>query len=152
MKNNVLIPIDFTVKSLLQLKKALQENNEKCNYFLVKSHELSDSISDLLFFSRSSLLRSYSTPEFNEALEILKNKYPEKIQAIHFELFTGLTLHSFESLVEARGITSIYCDSSMLDKASRFAAELKNSKIQLNTSSTNGIVNSQVFNHLLSGQ
>jgi len=152
MKNNILIPIDFSVKSLLQLKKALQDNPDKANYILVKSYDLTDSISDLLFFSRSKILRSFITPEFNEALEILKNKYEERINNIQFELFTGLTFQSFQNLVEARSITSIYFDDSMSDRASLYASEFKNTSIHLYKSNSKEIVNSQVFSHLMSGQ
>ena len=68
MVKNILVPIDFQVASLNTMKLAL-EDREDCEVrvILMYSEFLTDSISDLLFYSPHKIIDAKLTPEFKEA-------------------------------------------------------------------------------------
>ena len=72
----VLIPTDFSIESLNTVKGALKQcEGENTNLILVYGVYLSDSITDLLFFSKPKYLSTLQSEKFTQACEILKNKY-----------------------------------------------------------------------------
>lgn len=91
MVKNILIPIDFRVASLNTLKLAFEFHSDvKLNVILVYGTLLDDSITEMLFYSDEKIINSKRTEEFNEALEIIKNRFEGniidiQIRLIHFK-------------------------------------------------------------------
>mgnify|MGYP006137000867 FL=1 len=109
MKDSILIPTDFSIASLNLLKQALNDNREaKRNFILVFDCNLSDSITDLLFLSKATLITSCSNETFNEGLEILKNRYADVIDSIRIEPFYGFTKAAFRNFLSANQIEETY--------------------------------------------
>lgn len=109
MKETILIPIDFSVASLNILKEALRLNQAtKRSYILVFEMNLGDSITDLLFLSKTMLIESCSNPTFVEGLEILKSKYSEGINSLRIEPFYGFTKASFKNFLNANQVVEAY--------------------------------------------
>ncbi|MFN3918079.1 MAG: hypothetical protein ACK4K0_10090 [Flavobacteriales bacterium] len=110
MKKTILIPIDFTIESLTIVKSALEqiEENQKVNIILLHGAYLTDFITDLLFFSKAKFVESKSTREFNEAIEILKNKYASQIDSIRKDVFTGSNQSAFNNYLEANNVDEAY--------------------------------------------
>lgn len=106
----ILIPTDFSVSSLSTLKSLLSNNTQQHKYNIVLLHGYftSDSVTDLLFFSKTNELRKLMRPEFKEALMVLKNKYASDINNIREDLFTGYTQRAFDNYVEANAIEEVY--------------------------------------------
>lgn len=115
MKNVILIPTDFTVASLNMLKQALKDNDQiKTTYILVFKMHASDSITDLMFYSKSNLIETHTNEFFNEGLEILKYKYCDFIENIRIEPFFGFTKSAFKSFVKSHQITAMYLPNETL--------------------------------------
>lgn len=110
MKKNILIPTDFSVESLNVVKSFLNQAQAGCKYniVLVYGARLNDSISDLLFFSKSKMINSFSDESFDDACDIIKNKYASQIDMIRKDIFTGGGQAAFEHYLEANHIDEAY--------------------------------------------
>ncbi|WP_037318749.1 hypothetical protein [Salegentibacter sp. Hel_I_6] len=122
---NILIPTDFTVDSLELLKIAIQnEPEERIRVTLVYGASLSNSICDLLFFSKSACLDKLREPNFCEALSIIQNKYSKKIHRIDTELFMSHSTAAFHNFLEGNAIDKVYVplrdDILKVDKSKGF--------------------------------
>lgn len=97
----ILIPTDFTVDSLIPLKKILQINgDDPIRVVLFHCISLSDSITDLLFFSKAAEIRRLGNPAFTDACEIIRNRFIPQPNALLVDLFTGNNAAAFENFVE----------------------------------------------------
>lgn len=109
MPKSILIPIDFRIESLNTLKSALNHHaDQDVVVFLVYAVALTMSITDLLFYSRERMRSVCSTPAFDEALAILKNRHASVVKRIIVEPFHGVTQGSFTTFIEARRIDEAY--------------------------------------------
>ncbi len=110
MRKTVLIPTDFTVQSLNILKSVLSSNasNVKLDIILLHGLSLSDSIRDLLFSSKYQQIESLTTPEFEEACEVIKNKFDSQISSLRVDLFTGYNVAAFNNYLEGNRVVDIY--------------------------------------------
>lgn len=110
MKKTILIPTDFTVNSLNVLKSILIQNEAKQTYNVILLHgmSLSDSIRDLLFFLKSKQIDSLTNPEFEEAYEVIRNKFDSQISSLRIDLFTGYNLSAFNNYLEGNKVEQIF--------------------------------------------
>lgn len=109
MAINILIPIDFSVESLNTLKIALEEHkNEQVKVTLIFTQHLSTSITDLLFHSKSKIIKSLAEKDFMDALNILKNTYESSLKDVKIELFHGSTANALNNFASAKNIDFIY--------------------------------------------
>ncbi|MDR7132129.1 hypothetical protein J2X69_004496 [Algoriphagus sp. 4150] len=111
MPKTILIPTDFTVKSLnlakISLQKAL-ENNEKLTLILIHGYWMPSSISDLLFYSKSKLLDKLETPDFKASCKLLMGKYEQVIEKMTIDIFSGTNQNAFDNYLEANNIQEVY--------------------------------------------
>ncbi|RAV29915.1 hypothetical protein [Sinomicrobium soli] len=105
---NILVPTDFTVDALVILKKAIEQENEAHNFILVYGKHLPGSISELMFFSKSTLLSSLESKSFTEAKGILKNRYASRIKTLRTAIFHGTNHSAFENFIKANKIDKAY--------------------------------------------
>ncbi|MEC7263453.1 MAG: hypothetical protein VXW38_06905 [Bacteroidota bacterium] len=104
----VLIPTDFSVKSLELVRKTIEDNqNVLLEIILLHGTHLSNSITDLLFFSKSRMIKDLQTEEFTEAINVLKNKYPIKLDSLYVDLITSKNKAYFLNYLEAAKIDEI---------------------------------------------
>ncbi|MFD2098995.1 hypothetical protein [Flagellimonas iocasae] len=104
----VLVPTDFSVNSLELVRKALEgSSTESLEVVLLHGTYLSNSITDLLFFSKSKLIQKLQTKEFVEACTVLRNKYPSKIHALYVDVITSNSNAYFKNYVDASQIEEI---------------------------------------------
>lgn len=111
MVKTILIPIDFRVASLKTLKFALdsyEKGEESIQVILLHSEYLNDSITDLLFYSPYKLVESKMTASFQEALEVLKNRFEARLAKVDIEVFHGYTLKSFVTFLATHQVDTIY--------------------------------------------
>jgi hypothetical protein len=120
MIKNVLIPSNFTVESLHVVKSILSssQDNSKYNFILVYGASLSDSSIDLLFYSKSRMLREYSSKDFDDALNVLKNKYASKINSIRKDIFSGIHQNAFNNFLQANNIAEIHIPETFKSSSS----------------------------------
>jgi len=124
MAKTILIPIDFKVESLITLKLALSDSSlfeddhefSKVNIVLIYAEYQSDSITDLLFYSAYKTIQRLKTPEFNDAISIIQNRYKTVINSISIELFHGCNSNAFENWVKSKNIDLSYIPKSYLFK------------------------------------
>lgn len=134
----ILIPTDFTVDSLLLLRKALDTcTDSKVDIILVYGAHLTSAISDLLYYSKKRHIENLANTEFNEGKAILINKYKERINSLTIDLFIGATQSAFNSFIEGLNITTIYTPSTskklLINKNTGFHLDeyFSNSKIEI---------------------
>lgn len=109
----ILIPTDFTIESLHTVKGALKHHEgEPVNLILVYGAYLSDSITDLLFFSKPKYLAALQSEKFTEACEILKNKYDSHIHSLTVDLFSGYNHRAFENFLAGNGVDELFIPRS----------------------------------------
>ncbi len=110
MRKNILIPTDFTVESLHVVKSFLQQAkaDSRYNIILLFGVHLNDSITDLLFFSKSRMIDNLSDENFNDACDIIKNKYASQLNVIRKDIFTGGGQAAFDHYLEANRIDEAY--------------------------------------------
>jgi hypothetical protein len=111
MAKTLLIPTDFTVKSLNLVKIALQENQDKSDklrIILIHGLMAPTSITDLLFFSKSKILAELETPEFQASCKMLIGKFDEKIERMTIDLFSGYNQSAFENYLEGNQVDEVY--------------------------------------------
>jgi hypothetical protein len=109
MEKTVLVPTDFSIASLNIVKSYLneQDRNTRINIVLLHGMHQSDSITNLLFFSKSKVLESLTNPAFEEACRVLKNKYASQIRIMRKDIFTGFTQAAFNQFAEANRIDEV---------------------------------------------
>jgi hypothetical protein len=109
MDKKILIPIDFRIESLNTLKYALEERKqEKSTIILMYSEHISDSITELLFHDPSKKIKSLTSSDFSDALDIIINTHESSLHKITIELFNGLNTRAFLNFYEAHGVDFVY--------------------------------------------
>lgn len=118
----ILIPTDFSSTPLLLLKHAALSSHEKLDVIFLYSTFVSDSITDLLFYSSQKILQDAIPQEFREGCSIMQNKYPEKIINIRYEIFHGNSAESFRVLAELNKVDCVFValDQSLKLKRNEF--------------------------------
>jgi len=122
MNKTILIATDYSLESLSVLKKVLKEKETandgiKYNIMLVTGYDMGDSIRDLLFTTKTMILNKVRTQEFYDACSIINNKYPNIINKIVFDVFTGSMQRAFNNYIEAANIEEAYFSSNLKTKA-----------------------------------
>lgn len=109
MPKKILIPTDFSIESLNVLKTFLQKDTTQEQYDVVLScgYYLSESITDLLFFSKYKILRGLNTDAFMDAVSIIQNKYANALRSVNVDLFTGTSQAGFDDYLEGHKIDAI---------------------------------------------
>lgn len=115
----ILIPTDFTSTPLLLLKHAALSSHEKLEVIFMYSTFVSDSITDLLFYSPQKILQQAISQEFQEGCAIMQNKYPEKITSIRYEIFHGSSGSAFRTLAELNKVDKVFIATDMPYKLRR---------------------------------
>jgi hypothetical protein len=108
MTKTILVPVDLNVASLNTLKLALESlPDQKIKVLLIYPKNMDNNITDLLFLSPFKIIRSLTSHEFEEALEIIKNRYREKIVHVSTKLFLGNTTAFLKNFIAANAIDAI---------------------------------------------
>lgn len=105
---NILIPTDFTVHSLdIIVATAEKYKAEQLNILLMHGLSMSDSISDLMLFSRNNDRYKLISKEFENACMIIKNRYASVIHNLSVRFMHGNTRHIFRNFLHANQIDLI---------------------------------------------
>lgn len=109
MTKTILCPTDFTSESLNLVRQAIQDHaDEKFNLVLLHGIHQSDSITDLLYFSKGKVIAELSNPIFDKEIEVLKARFAENINSFRLELFSGFTQRAFDRLLTDLQIEVVY--------------------------------------------
>jgi len=105
---NILIPTDFTIRSLKLINCAADRfDGDKLNIILVHALEPDHSISGLLMLNKRLNVHSLYSEAFLEACEVLRNKYASVIGKIRIEFYYGSSNIYRKNFLEARHIDAI---------------------------------------------
>lgn len=109
MARTILIPTDLSVASLNTLKFALDRSTAvPLNVVLLFPYIAPTGITELLFHSPAKALRALRTSEFDEALEVLRNRYEHKVVGLRVEMIQGRTVGAFEDLARQYGVDEVH--------------------------------------------
>jgi len=110
MHKTILFPTDFSIGSLSIVRSVLQDmrGERTCGIILVHGFRPADSIIDLLFSSRSSWVRSLTNSDFDEACEVVRNKFESRITDLRKDVFTGITQAAFNDYLRGNGVQEVY--------------------------------------------
>ncbi len=146
MRKTILIPTDFSVQSLNILKSILGNNSSKTKFDIILIHgfRLSDSIMDLLFYSKHQQINTLTTSEFKEACGVIKNKYDSQINSLTIDLFTGFNVSSFNNYLEANKIEEIFVSDKEMTLTNKSSFDLSKyiKKCNISYSTINTTINS----------
>jgi hypothetical protein len=105
---NILIPTDFTIKSLKLINQATARfQGEELHITLVHALETDHSISGLLMLNKRLGVHRLYTEEFVSACEVLRNKYASVVRKIKIEFYYGNTKAYRNHFLDARRIDAI---------------------------------------------
>ncbi|MBA4852335.1 universal stress protein [Emticicia sp. BO119] len=125
MSKTILIPIDFRVASLNTLKYALERSSGSPHrVVLIYAEYLEDSISELLFYRPESKIASKITPEFRNALEVLRNRFEYQITDLSIKLFHNRSRRGLRRFIENQQIDEIYIPQTYRLKMPKKAFDL----------------------------
>lgn len=106
--NKIFIPTDFSIKSLSFVIDFLKNNStEKFDLVLLHGYELPQNISDLLFFSKSKLLKKLQTTEFEDTVRIIKNRFESNINSISIDFVMSDSKSYIKNYIEAQKPTQV---------------------------------------------
>ena len=131
MIKTILIATDFSLESLDILKKVLnKKNNEndenQYNILFVSGYDMGDSITDLLFTTKHSVLGKIRSQEFCDACTIIKNKYPNLIHKINYDIFSGSFQRTFNFYLEVINVDEAYYSASKSKNLKKNQFEINN--------------------------
>ena len=127
MSKTILIPIDFRVASLNTLKFALERSSGGPNrVILIYAEYLEDSITELLFYRPESKIASKITPEFRDALEVLRNRFEFQIEDLDIKLFHNRSRRGLRRFIENHEVDEIYIPQTYRLKMPKKAFDLVN--------------------------
>ncbi|RYU96587.1 universal stress protein [Emticicia agri] len=125
MQKTILIPIDFRVASLNTLKFALESSTgEPHKVILIYAEFLDDSITELLFYRPESKIASKITPEFKNAMEVLRNRFEYQIADLEIKLFHNRSRRGLRRFVENHQVDAIYIPKTYRLKMPKKAFDL----------------------------
>lgn len=105
----ILIPTDFSVKSLRLVREAIEQTKEEnLEIILIHGAYLPTSITDLLFFSKTKLINSLQTQEFIDACRLIKSKYQSNIHSLYVDIIFGNNRSYFHTYLEKNQISEIF--------------------------------------------
>lgn len=105
---NILIPTDFTVRSLKLITAATKHfEGKQLQIHLIHALEPDDSISGLLFMNKRLKVSSLYDETFLQACEILKNKHASVIHKITVAFYLGASKSYRSNFLNARKIDAI---------------------------------------------
>lgn len=108
MTKTILVPVDLNVASFNTLRLALESlPDQKVKVILVYPKDMDNNITDLLFLSPFKLVHSFISPACKEALEIIKNRYSEKLVHVSTKLFYGTTTAFLNNFIAANAIDAV---------------------------------------------
>ncbi len=120
MAKTILVPIDFSIESLNTLRLALEgHHTDKLKIILLYAQYLTDSITELLFYSPQKIIQTLSKPDFQDAIAILKNRHETAIDSIKIELIHSYNHKVFEAFLEKRKVEEIYVPTTYTLKPGR---------------------------------
>lgn len=115
MPRTILVPTDLSVNSLRTLRSALDHSpHTGIDVILLFGHLLPGGITDLLFRSPARTLRELLTPEFNDALSVLRNSHEHKVARLRIELLHTRTDKAFDDLVGVLGVDEVHLPDEQL--------------------------------------
>ena len=131
MTKTILIATDFSLESLDILKKVLKKKHEqndenKYNILFVAGYDMGDSIRDLLFTTKSYVFGKIRSHEFCDAYSIINNKYPNLINKITCDIFTGSFQRTFNNYMEAANVDEAYYSTTKSKNLSKNQFEITN--------------------------
>lgn len=115
MAQTILIPTDFSIDSIQVLREYLANNNtqNKLQVVFAAGYDTGNSITTLLFHSRSKIMKKMNLDSFNEALHIIENKYSNILNGIRIEFFSGWNNAAFQNFLTGNHIDHIVYTSDM---------------------------------------
>ena len=102
----ILIPTDFSIASLNVFKKALEQLEPEAYHFhFVVGQESSNSISDLLFYSKEKELKALISNDFIDAIQLIQNHYSTKIASITYDILHSQSKRYVKNYIEGNHIS-----------------------------------------------
>ncbi len=109
---NVIIPTDFSIKSLKLIHAAVNRfGNEALNITLVHALTPDNSISGLLMLTKRLDVSKLLNEDFNSACEVIRNKYGAAIHKLKIECYYGTSRQYLVNFLEVRKIDAIILPS-----------------------------------------
>lgn len=111
MSKNILIPTDFTIRSLRLVSQALENiPSEEVRITLFHLMDPPSGITDLLFMSEKQVKKQLVHQDFEDACDIIRNKYASAIQHFDIEILFGNSRAFLQNYIDAQAVDCIVYD------------------------------------------
>ena len=109
MNRRILIPSDFSGNTINLIQVVLEEHKETpVDIILCFGYNLNLSTSDLLFISRSQIIKNLVPESFMEAIRVMAGEYCNGMNNVIIEPFFGTNHASFRAFLEGSRVEGIY--------------------------------------------
>tara|TARA_Y100000782_G_scaffold92838_1_gene102471 strand:- start:4440 stop:4928 length:489 start_codon:yes stop_codon:yes gene_type:complete len=137
MANTILIPTDFTIKSLTMVRDVVEQTKlNNINFILVHGVRPPSSTSELLFYSKRKLIETMTSPAFKSCCALIINRYPEKVSSIWPDILSTQHAAGFENYLDKVKPKETYIPSHALElpheRSFDVMSLLKKSSLKLN--------------------
>lgn len=114
MTKTILIPTDFTVRSLQVLSEVLSNAPFiRHKIILLYGEQPSDSITEMLFFRKAKVIRDKYKPEFTEALEMIKNRFESRIESLVVDMISQNSRSALVEYLNNQGVAEIFVHGNL---------------------------------------
>lgn len=111
MNKNILIPTDFTIRSLRLVSQALESmSSVEPRITLFHLMVPPSGITDLLFMSEKQMRKQLVHQDFEDACDIIRNKYASAIRSFDIEILFGNSRAFLQNYIDAHDIDCIVYD------------------------------------------
>lgn len=108
----VLIPTDFSVKSLNLLLEFLKQTpSDKYEIIMAHGYDISNSFSEMLFYSEHKILTKLLTKEFRESCHLIENTYRSRLYKFKFSILTGNGKRYVQNYISSNKIDIVVCSN-----------------------------------------
>lgn len=104
---NILVPTDFSVQSLNIVHQIVRKHQtNRVRIYLIHMVQIPNDIMDLMFLKKSRLFQQVPD-KFNEAVQLLRNKYQSQIACLQLEFYYGNYADVLNRIIESRKIDEV---------------------------------------------
>ena len=112
----VLIPTDFSIRSLNILLEYVRNSEDQLDITLAHGYESSISIVDMLFNNKTKKLEQLQSTDFQESCKLIENTYQSKINQLKVELIPFASRRYFNNYIDANAFDLLICPNGFQSK------------------------------------
>jgi hypothetical protein len=126
MYKTILLPTDFTISTFVLAEKAIADHpDHQLDFLFVHGIHASDSITELMFFSKEKTLKELGGADFAAACKVFQQNWKDRVNSCRIELFMGFMQTAFNNFLRNKKVEQVYfTDAARVYHKHRMSADL----------------------------